>query len=79
MLRIVAPILLVVIFAAHTWLHRRTSAFLRYPAGGPIGARNGGHLRSVHYRPEAGTWLVWLRVTWILTMVAFIVSAYAWA
>ena len=78
LLRIVAPVLLLASFAAHAWLHRRASAFLRFPAGGPIGARNGSHLRSEHYRPEAGAWLVWLRVAWVFTMVAFLASAYAW-
>ena len=77
-LRIVAPVLLVSSLAAHTWLHRRTAAFLRYPAGGPIGARNGSHLRSAHYRPEVGPRLIWLRVSWGLTLGAFLLSAYAW-
>ena len=77
-LRVVAPVVLIVSFAAHTWLHQRTSAFLRSPAGGRIGARNGGHLRSALYRPEVGAWLGWLRISWLLTLSAFLLSAYAW-
>ena len=78
MLRILAPVFLLASFLAHAWLHRRASTFLRYPAGGPIGSRNGGHLRSIHYRPEGAQWLAWLRVAWVTTLLAFFLCAYEW-
>ena len=77
-LRVVAPAVLAVSLSAHTWLHRRVSAYLHYPAGGPIGARNGNHLRSAHYKPEAGRWLAWLSLAWLASIVAFVLTAYAW-